>query len=60
MGGARIPGRGSCPFTYVGETDRNVATRMTYHLKLRNPLAAVGEHCAHEHHNITKDSVPTS
>ena len=26
-------------------------------LKLRNPLTAVGEHCAHEHHKITKDSV---
>ena len=23
----------------------------------RNPLTAVGEHCAHEHHKITKDSV---
>ena len=24
---------------------------------LRNPLTAVGEHCAHKHHKITKDSV---
>ena len=34
-----------------------LATRMKDHLNLRNPLTAVGEHCAHEHHNITKDSV---
>ena len=34
-----------------------LATRMKYHLNLRNPLTAVGEHCAHEHHTITKDSV---
>ena len=27
------------------------------HLNLRNPLTAVGEHCVHEHHKITKDSV---
>ena len=26
---------------------------MKDHLNLRNPLTAVGEHCAHEHHNIT-------
>ena len=32
-------------------------TRMKDHLNLRNPLTAVGEHCAHEHHKITKDSV---
>ncbi len=30
---------------------------MKDHLNLRNPLTAVGEHCAHEHHKITKDSV---
>ena len=30
---------------------------MKDHLNLRNPLTAVGEHCPHEHHNITKDSV---
>ena len=35
-----------------------LATRMKDHLNLRNPLtAAVGEHCAHDHHKITKDSV---
>ena len=34
-----------------------LATRMKDHLNLRNQLTAVGEHCAHEHHNITKDSV---
>ena len=34
-----------------------LATRMKDHLNLRNPLTAVGEHCAHEHHTITKDSV---
>ena len=43
-----------CPLTYIGETGR---TRMKDHLNLRNPLTAVGEHCAHEHHKITKDSV---
>ena len=30
---------------------------MKDHLNLSNPLTAVGEHCAHEHHKITKDSV---
>ena len=34
-----------------------LATRMKDHLNLRNPLTAVGAHCAHEHHKITKDSV---
>ena len=34
-----------------------LATRMKDHLNLRNPLTAVGEHCAHEHYNITKESV---
>ena len=46
-----------CPLTYIGETGRTLAMRMKDHLKLRNPLTAVGEHCAHEHHKITKDSV---
>ena len=31
--------------------------RMKDHLNLRNPQTAVEEHCVHEHHNITKDSV---
>ena len=31
--------------------------RMKDHLNLRNPLTAVGEHYAHKHHQITKDSV---
>ena len=35
----------------------SLATRMKDHLNLRSPLTAVGEHCAHEHHKITKDSV---
>ena len=26
-------------------------------LNLKNPLTAMGEHCAHEHHRITKDSL---
>ena len=34
-----------------------LATRMKDHLNLRNPLTAVGEHYAHEHYNITKESV---
>ena len=34
-----------------------LAARMKDHLNLRNPLTAVGEHCEHEHHKITKDSV---
>ena len=34
-----------------------LATRMKDHLNLRNPLTAVGEQCAHEHHTLTKDSV---
>ena len=34
-----------------------LAARMKDHLNLRNPLRAVGEHGAHEHHTITKDSV---
>ena len=38
-------------------TGRMLATRMKDHLNLMNPLIAVGEHCAHEHHTITKDSV---
>ena len=46
-----------CPLTYIGETDRMLAKRMKDHLNLRNPLTAVGEHCTHEHHTITKDSV---
>ena len=46
-----------CLLTYIGETGRMLATRMKDHLNLRNPLTAVGEHCAHEHHTITKDSV---
>ena len=46
-----------CPLTYIGETGRMLATRMKDHLNLRNPLTAVGEHCAHEHHTITNDSV---
>ena len=45
------------PLTYIGGTDRTLATRMKDHLNLRNPLTAVGEHCAHEHHKLTKDSV---
>ena len=46
-----------CPLTYIGETGRTLATRMKDHLNFRNPLTAVGEHCMHEHHTITKDSV---
>ena len=46
-----------CPLTYIGETDSMLATRMKDQLNLRNPLTAVGEHCTHEHHTITKDSV---
>ena len=46
-----------CPLTYIGETGRTLATRMKDHLNLSNSLTAVGEHCAHEHHKITKDSV---
>ena len=46
-----------CPITYIGETGRTLATRMKVHLNIRNPLTAVGEHCPHEHNNITKDSV---
>ena len=46
-----------CPLTYIVETGRMLDTRMKDHLNLRNPLAAVGGHCVHEHHNITKDSV---
>ena len=46
-----------CPLTYIGETGRTLATRMKDHLNLRNSLTAVGEHCAHEHHKITEDSV---
>ena len=45
------------PLTYIGETDRMLASRMKDHLNIRNPLTAVGEHCAHKHHKITKDSV---
>ena len=26
-------------------------------VNVRNPITAVGEHCAHKHHKITKDSV---
>ena len=33
------------------------AMRTKDHLKLRDPLTAVGEHYAHEHQKITKDSV---
>ena len=46
-----------CPLTYIGETGRTLATSMKDHLNLRNPLTAVGEHCAHEHHKTTKGSV---
>ena len=35
-----------CPLTYIGDTGRTLATRMKDHLNLRNPLTAVGEHCA--------------
>ena len=45
------------PLAYIGETGRTLATRMKDHLNIRNWLTAVGEHCPHEHHNITKDSV---
>ena len=41
------------PLTYIGETVRTLAKGMKDHLNLRNPLTAVGEHCAHEHHKIT-------
>ena len=41
----------------LGETGRTLAMRMKDHLILRNPLTAVAEHSAHEHHKITKDSV---
>ena len=44
------------PLTYIGETDRTLATRMKYHLNLRNPLTAVGEQRVHKHHKITEDS----
>ena len=46
-----------CPLTYIGETGRTLAMRIKDHLNLRNPLTDVGEHCAHDHHKITKDSV---
>ena len=49
-----------CPVTVtyiLGEAGRTLATRMKDRLNLRNPLTAVGEHCAHEHHKITQDSV---
>ena len=49
--------RPECPITYISETGRTLATRMKDHLNLRKPLTAVGEHCAHEPHKITKDSV---
>ena len=45
------------PLTYIGETGRTQATRMKDHINFRNTLTAVGEHCAHEHHKITKGSV---
>ena len=45
-----------CPLTYIVETGRMLDTRMKDHLNYRNPLTAVGEHCVHEHHKITKDS----
>ena len=45
-----------CPLTYIGETGRTLATRMK-DVNLRNSLTAVGEHCLHEDHHITKDSV---
>ena len=35
----------------------SLAARVKDHLNLRNPLTAVAEHYAHEHHKITKDSV---
>ena len=41
-----------CLLPYIGETGRTLATRMKDHLNLRNPLTAVGEHCAHDHHKI--------
>ena len=41
--------------TYIGETAGYEDEKD--HLNLRNPLTAVGEHCVHEHHKITKDSV---
>ena len=41
----------------VWYTGRTVTVRMKDHLNLRNPLTAMGEYCAHEHHKITKDSV---
>ena len=46
-----------CPLIYISETGRMLATRMKDHLNIRNPPTAVGEHCAHKHHNISKDSV---
>ena len=46
-----------CPLAYIGETRRMLSSKMRYHLSLWNPLTAVGEHYAHEHHKITKDSV---
>ena len=45
------------PLTYIGETERALALMAKEHIYLRNPLTAVGEHCAHEHHIITMDSV---
>ncbi len=46
-----------CPLTSIGETGSMLATRVKDHLNLRNPLTAVGEQCAHEHHEISKDCV---
>ena len=43
--------------TDLCEIRRTLAPMMKDHLNLRNPLTAVGEHCAHEHHKITKNSV---
>ena len=42
-------------YMYIGETGRTLATGMKYHLKLRNQLTAVREHCVHEHHNTSND-----
>ena len=43
--------------TSVRQAGRLIYTRMKDHLNLRNLPTAVGEHCAHEHHKIAKDSV---
>ena len=46
-----------CHQTYIGETARQLNTRLKEHTKMKAPLTAVGEHCVNHQHRVTKENI---